>query len=293
MAGNSTTTASESRKRPGGKGKAKPKGKTPGRKRRKRKSKKIQLNLWAVIAVILTVAAFIAMPYLKDKRSVSGTRGAKVPDGYYCYGIDISKYQPDICWDSLKVLTDAHGRTISSPTYAKNIKNISYVFVKATEGSSHKDKHFKKHWRDAGEAGIRRGAYHFFRSSKDAEEQARHFINTVGRLSAEDLPPVLDIETIHRGCSRKTLNDKAMTWLRIVEKHYGRKPIIYSSASFLKDNLNNDILENYPIWVAHYGATRPLCDRWHIWQFTDNAIVYGIDGKVDLNVTSERMLRSL
>ena len=293
MTANSPTNISENRKKPGSKGKAKPKGRTKGKKRRRRKSKKIQLNIWVVIAIILTMAGFIAMPYLKVRPSVSDSRGAKVPVGYYCYGIDISKYQPDICWDSLKVLTDAHGRTISSPTHAKNIKNISYVFIKATEGSSLKDKHFKKHWRNAGKAGIRRGAYHFFRSSKDAGEQARHFINTVGKLTANDLPPVLDIETIHRGCSRKTLNDKALTWLRIVENHYGRKPIVYSSASFLKNNLCDEILDNYPIWVAHYGAARPRCDRWHIWQFADDAVVYGIDGEVDLNVTSERMLRSL
>lgn len=295
MADNSTLTSSEVRKNPGAKGKAKPKGKAKakGKKRKRRKSKKINLNLWIVVAVITAVAVFIAMPYLKVKSSTSDDKGAKVPTGYYCYGIDISKYQPDVSWHSLKVLTDAQGRTINSPTHAKNIKNISYVFIKATEGTSHKDKYFRKHWRNAGAAGIRRGAYHFFRSSKDAGEQAWHFINTVGKLSEDDLPPVLDIETIHRGCSRKTLNDKALTWLRIVEEHYGRKPIVYSSASFLKDNLSKEILENYPIWVAHYGAARPRCDKWHIWQFADDAVVYGIDGEVDLNVTSERMLRSL
>ena len=258
---------------------------------RKRKAKKINVSIWAVVAVITALAAFICIPYLKDKPQ--SDRGAKVPEGYYCYGIDVSKYQSQIKWDSLKVLTDAQRRTLRSTTYAKDIKNISFAFIKATEGVSMKDRHFRRHWENAGAAGIRRGAYHFFRSSKDAGEQARHFINTVGKLSEEDLPPVLDIETIHRGCSRKTLNDKALTWLRIVEEHYGRKPIVYSSASFLKDNLSKEILENYPIWVAHYGAARPRCDRWHIWQFADNAIVYGIDGEVDLNVTSEKTLRSL
>lgn len=258
---------------------------------RKRKTKKINVSIWAIAAVIAALAALICMPYLKDKPQPD--RGAKVPDGYYCYGIDISKYQPQIRWDSLKVLTDAHKRTIRSSTYAKDIKNISFAFIKATEGVSLKDKHFRRHWRNAHKAGIRRGAYHFFRSSKDAGEQAEHFINTVGELSENDLPPVLDIETMHKGCSRKTLNDKALTWLRIVEEHYGRKPIVYSSASFLKDNLSKDIQDNYPVWVAHYETTSPRCDRWHIWQFADNAIVYGIDGEVDLNVTSEKILRSL
>ena len=276
---------------------AKSKGgkKKPAQKRRK-KRKPIMIKVTAyvmsaVFIVLLAVAALIAKPYIKERKIVD--KGATVPSGYYCYGIDISRYQTDIEWDKIKVLTDAQGRTTNSVNQAKDIRNISYVFIKATEGNSFKDKHFKRHWRNAGKSGIRRGAYHFFRSSKDAEVQARHFIGTVGELSANDLPPVLDIETIHKGCTYKTLNDKALVWLKTVEKHYGRKPIVYSSASFINDILCKEIKENYPIWVAHYGATSPRCEKWHIWQFADNAIVYGIDGEVDLNVTTEQTLKTL
>ena len=276
---------------------AKSKGgkKKPAQKRRKkRKPIKIKVTAYvmsAVFIVLLAVAALIAKPYIKERKIVD--KGATVPSGYYCYGIDISRYQTDIEWDKIKVLTDAQGRTTNSVNQAKDIRNISYVFIKATEGNSFKDKHFKRHWRNAGKSGIRRGAYHFFRSSKDAEVQARHFIRTVGDLSANDLPPVLDIETIHKGCTYKTLNDKALVWLKTVEKHYGRKPIVYSSASFINDILCKEIKENYPIWVAHYGAASPRCEKWHIWQFADNAIVYGIDGEVDLNVTTEQTLKTL
>ena len=118
---------------------------------RKRKAKKINVSIWAIAAVIAALTALICMPYLKDKPQPD--RGAKVPDGYYCYGIDISKYQPQIRWDSLKVLTDAHKRTIRSSTYAKDIKNISFAFIKATEGVSLKDKHFRRHWKNAHKAG--------------------------------------------------------------------------------------------------------------------------------------------
>lgn len=294
-----TAKAVGKKKGPTGKGKKKapkkrvPKKRTPRRRRRPRKVKVTAYGMAAVLAVLLALAAFVAKPYIKEMNRHHDATGAKVPSGYYCYGIDVSKYQPHIDWDSLKVLTDARGRTINSITQAKNIRNVSYVFIKATEGTTLKDKHFRKHWKDADKAGIRRGAYHFFRSSKDGNEQAMHFINTVGKLSPGDLPPVLDIETIHKGCSRKTLNDKALTWLRTVEKHYGRKPIVYSSASFIDNILCKEITDNYPIWVAHYGTPRPRCDRWHIWQFSDKAVVYGIEGEVDLNVTTEKTLKSL
>ena len=265
-------------------------------KRRKKRRKPIKIKvtayvLSAVFVVLLALAALIAKPYFKERHIID--KGAAVPSGYYCYGIDISRYQSYIEWDKIKVLSDAQGRTTNSVNLAKDIRNVSYVFIKATEGNSFKDKYFKRHWRNAEKCGIRRGAYHFFRSSKDAETQARHFIRTVGELSADDLPPVLDIETIHKGCSYKILNDKALTWLKTVENHYGRKPIVYSSATFINDILCKEIKENYPIWVAHYGAPAPRCPRWHIWQFTDDAVVYGIDGYVDLNVTTEQILNSL
>lgn len=84
------------------------------------------------------------------------------------------------------------------------------------------DKDFKRNWQDAGRSGLRRGAYHFFRSSKDGEAQARLFIKTVGDLRFKDLPPVLDIETIHRGGSMKKLNEEALKWLETIEGHYGK-----------------------------------------------------------------------
>ena len=265
-----------------------------GRKRRKRKVKKIQISasgLAAIFTVLLALAVVIAIPHIKEMSN--SDRGCKVPSGYHCYGIDISKYQPHIRWEALTVMTDAQGHTTKSITKAMDIRKVDYVFIKATEGISLKDKYFHKHWKNAGKHGVKRGAYHFFRSSKDAKQQALHFIQTVGPLSPDDLPPVLDIETIHKGCSQKTLNDMALTWLRTVEQHYGRKPIVYSSASFIESHLCKEIIENYPIWVAHYGTSSPRCDKWHIWQFADNAQIYGIDGEVDINVTTEQTLRSL
>jgi lysozyme len=156
-----------------------------------------------------------------------------------------------------------------------------------------KDKYFRKHWKASERSGIRRGAYHFFRSSKDPELQASLFIKTVGRLKDGDLPPVLDIETIHKGCSKETLNRKALVWLKKVEKHYGKKPIVYSSSYFIRDILCKEIKDNYPIWVAHYETDKPMWKKWKIWQFSDKAVVYGIEGYVDLNVAATDWLNSL
>ena len=271
----------------------KPKSISPAPKRRPsgKKGHKIQLRInFKIIAIVfLIIGVWIAWPYLSDKSSAE--RGAAVPKGTYCYGIDISHYQDDIQWDSLMVLTDGARRTTRSKLAAKDIKPISFVFIKATEGSTMKDKSFKKHWTAASDRNISRGAYHFFRSSKSGKLQARNFIKTVGALSDEDLPPVLDIETMHAGCSHKTLNDRALDWLKIVSEHYGCTPIVYSSSSFIEEILCDEIKDNYPIWVAHYKTDRPRYSNWKIWQVTDKAVVYGIEGYIDLNVCHAEFLK--
>lgn len=271
---------------------ARGKKKKPVRKKGRKKVRKIHMNIWIVIAIILLTGLIISWPSIRH-HSHGEEKGAIVPKGAYEYGIDISHFQTHVEWDSLMVLTDGSRRTMRSMSMAKDIRPVSYVFIKATEGSSMKDKHFRKHWKEAGKKDIRRGAYHFFRSSKDPREQAENFIKTVGELRYKDLPPVLDIETIHSGCSHKTLNDKALTWLNIIEKHYGRKPIVYSSASFIEDILCDEIKRNYPIWVAHYETDTPRFKDWDFWQFTDKAVVHGIDGYVDLNACPAATLEDL
>ncbi len=264
------------------------KAKTNHKKRvRRKKRKPRKVNLGVCTAVGIAVAVVLALTLMFHRWDGGSTRetGAKVPRGDWRYGIDISHHNGgEIVWDSLFVLTDKRGRTIRDHHLANDIKPVSFVFIKATEGVSMVDKDFKRNWRCAGMSGLRRGAYHFFRSSKDGVAQAKLFIKTVGDLRFKDLPPVLDIETIHRGGSRKKLNEEALKWLRTIEDHYGKKPIVYAGASFARDYLSKDITENYPVWIAHYEKDRPSFDGWIWWQFTDRAIVKGVPGLVDLSV---------
>lgn len=258
------------------------------RKRKTKRILKVRKVKVSPVQAVCAAAALILAIFLLFRGWGPGPdaeRGAKVPPGSWRYGIDIShNNEGRIVWDSLFVMTDGKGRTVRDPYSAKDIKPVSFVIVKATEGATFKDPDFKDNWRNASRPGLRRGAYHFFRSSKDGEVQARHFISTVGDIRLGDLPPVLDIETIHLGCSRELLNQRALQWLRTVEAHYGKKPVVYASASFIKDHLMKEITEYYPIWVARYGKDRPGLDSWVWWQFTDRAVVKGVPGEVDLSV---------
>ena len=250
---------------------------------RKKKPKKKQIHpLWvagglALLALIVLVPHWIA-------RSLAV--GAVVPEGYRQFVVDLSHHNArEVQWDSLRVFIDAEGRSCRDIRSARTILPLTAVVLKATEGESFKDRHFALWWTEAGEAGLRRGAYHFFRSSKDAQLQAQSYISSVS-LTYKDLPPVLDVETVHEGCTREQLNRKLLQWLEMVEAHYGRKPIVYTSDAFCRDWLLPSVTGEYPLWIARYNTEAPRTEGWLFWQFTDHAVVHGIPGHVDLSVVS-------
>ncbi len=104
-----------------------------------------------------------------------------------------------------------------------------------------------------------RGAYHFFHpESNNPAQQANTFIQAVGADKGE-LPPVLDIEQVYVDGNPISLPSGSALlalikqWLDLVESAFGRKPMIYSSASFLnQQGVNASWLINYPLWVAQY-----------------------------------------
>src|SRR5574338_1509361 len=128
--------------------------------------------------------------------------GIAIPENYLIHGIDISKYQDMIAWEEVQAMS------------VKNVK-LGFVFIKATEGIGNTDPRFKRNWRKAKEAGIIRGAYHFFIESKDGKMQAENFINAV-ELENGDLPPVLDVEQAN-GYATADLQREIKKWLETVE----------------------------------------------------------------------------
>ena len=145
------------------------------------------------------------------------------------------------------------------------------------------DDAFRRNWFNAKQAGLPRGAYHYFLSNKSGKAQAENFIETVA-LESGDLPPVLDIETAN-GASAEEIQQRVQDWLQLVEARYHIKPIIYTYADFYEQYLAGKF-ENYPLWVAHYLVQdKPRVQRkWLFWQHNEKGKVDGIDANVDFNV---------
>jgi lysozyme len=241
---------------------------------RKRK-RTVRLIFSVAICLFLIITGYYVYQwwlYRQAKFTQYPEFGIAIPEDYSIHGIDVSKYQDIIAWDEVSAMQ------------VKKVK-IGFAFIKATEGINNIDPRFKRNWKKAKEAGITRGAYHFFLATKDGRIQAENFIKAVN-LSTNDLPPVLDIEQSY-GVSKTVLQKEVKEWLEIVETNYTVRPIIYTNIEFYKQWLG-DSFDVYPLWIAHYYEPhQPRIKRdWYFWQHNDNGRVNGIVSPVDFNVFS-------
>jgi lysozyme len=196
--------------------------------------------------------------------------GIPIPDGYQIHGIDVSRYQQRIAWESVRSMN-------------VNGVMIGFAIIKATEGTDRVDPFFRRNWKKSKEAGMIRGAYHYFIHNKDGKVQAEKFIKAA-ELETGDLPPVLDVEAIGR-TKPADLRKEVKKWLMTVEEHYSVRPIIYTNANFYDSYLSGHF-DDYPLWVAHYlEPYEPRVNRdWTFWQHSEKGRVDGITSFVDFNV---------
>ncbi len=207
--------------------------------------------------------------------------GIRMPMRYQVHGIDVSHHNAKINWEKVRQMRIDDLR-------------LQFVYIKATEGVSLSDPDFKYNWSKADEVGLYRGAYHFYIAWKTPEPQAEQFIKTVS-LKKGDLPPVLDFEVGTNALSRQQVIENLKTWLRLIEDHYGVRPIIYTNANFYKRYIK-DNLDDYPLWIADYsGLALNRYDNANIlfWQHSKDGSTEGIRGNVDYNVFLEDELKSL
>lgn len=198
--------------------------------------------------------------------------GRSSPRKLAVHGVDVSRWQGDIDWDRLRT------------------QGANFAYIKATDGGDHLDPMFKTNWRKAKEAGVRRGAYHFFYWCRTAGEQADWFIRNVPR-EANALPPVIDVEwngesTCKQRVSRERVLEKIQVFADKLERYYGQRPIIYTAPDFYRDNLQGELLD-YPFWLRSV-ATHPSDlypgRNWLFWQYSGSGLSDAVNGKIDLNV---------
>lgn len=180
----------------------------------------------------------------------------------YTQGVDVSAHQGRIDWDALARA------------------DVRFAYIKATEGGTFVDPRFAANWRDAGRAGLRRGAYHRFTLCRSAAAQAANFIRTVPR-AGDALPPAVDVENF-QDCASRTAVAQIEEFLNTVEAHYGTRPILYVTRQFHDAHERDFPHERF--WIRSlYAPPEFRRSDWVIWQHHNHAQRPGIEAPVDLD----------
>src|ERR1700730_519496 len=240
---------------------------------RKKKNLGWKIILYVTLGAVAVMLGFVVYGWILEQRAKFiryAAFGIDVPINYSIHGIDVSRYQRIIDWQNVKQMK------------VEDVQ-INFAFIKATEGVNDEDPYFNRNWKKAKNAGLARGAYHFFIATRSGKIQAENFIKKV-ELDPGDLPPVLDVEETY-GVSQQKLRQRVVEWLQTIEEYYKVRPIIYTNVDFYKLYLKDEF-DGYPLWVAHYlQKERPRIYRnWAFWQHNEGGRVNGIAAYVDFNV---------
>lgn len=218
-------------------------------------------------ALLVLVAGLVATPAVFAQED-PGLPPPHAPTSNVIRGVDVSVYQGNIDW----------------PRVAN--AGIKFAFIRESDGF-HQDTKFERNWTEAKAAGVVRGAYQYFRASRDGAEQANAFLS---RLTADsgELPLVADVETLD-GVNRAKLQTELAKWVATVANRTGRAPMIYTAPGLWNGWHMPASFSEHPLWVAHWTtATHPRLPAgwsdWTFWQYRSDAAVPGIPGRVDADL---------
>lgn len=187
-------------------------------------------------------------------------------------GIDISHYQSDnkkpIDWAKVK-----------------QVAQVQYVFIKASEGAREIDGFLVSHRNGAANVGIPYGFYHYLRDNVSGEAQADYFLSALAG-DVGNLPLVLDVEE-----GAPPLVEVRKMVDRLQERVDGKAIMIYTRASkwveLGSQRAGAPDFSDCLLWIAHPNAVAPtLPPSWigyDFWQINWATRIPGIEGMVDVN----------
>lgn len=183
---------------------------------------------------------------------------------YPVMGIDVSSHNGTVDYQALK--TDS----------------VEFVWIKASEGANFKDKNFYVNYQGAGEAGIKRGAYHFFRFDKDGVEQALNLLDVVGDRKLE-MGVAIDIESSGNpeGINDNLVKDRLATMVDYLNLR-GLAPTLYCNKKDYYRYLEDSFPGHY-LWICALSEDQ-IASEWVFWQFSHKGSLGGVKGPIDINV---------
>lgn len=217
----------------------------------------------------------------KDNKETSKTVkrvGVKYEDIYTEYknnktkiGIDISKWQGNVDFQKLKEA------------------NVEFVMIRLGYQTGFDkeivlDKYYEQNIKLANKYGIKAGVYFYSyaKNTNDAKKQAE-FVKKHIKNYKIDMPVAYDFEDWKNiGLAKLSIydiNKNAKKFLDEIKKD-GYQVLNYGSKYYLENIWDID----YPTWLAHYTNKTNYSKDYKMWQLTENGLISGVQGFVDVNV---------
>ena len=219
----------------------------------------------AAIAIVVLTAAAIGGAMLPRLLSRPRAAVGVAPSVYPVRGIDLS----------------AHNGPVDFCRVAGS--GIDFAIIKASEGASWRDSLFERNYAGALEAGMRVGAYHFFRFDVEGWRQSVNILGAIGDRHL-DLPVAIDVEEFANPPDATTAEvvQNLRSMIEIMRQN-GREPMIYTNKNgyyrFVRGRF-----DDVALWICSF-TNPPLADqaRWTLWQHSHIGRVDGIRGPVDIS----------
>lgn len=158
---------------------------------------------------------------------------------------------------------------------------IEFIFIKATEGETFRDENFALNYQKAKHAGLRVGAYHFFRFDADGVKQALNLTKAIeGRPL--DLGIAIDVEEQGnpKGYSKEEVVENLQKMVEYLNLR-GHRVTFYSNIPGTEKYLYPDF-RGFPLWICSFQE-ETSGGEWTFWQYNHRGRVSGIRGDVDMN----------
>ena len=189
--------------------------------------------------------------------------------------IDVSAYQKDINWDTIKSIGDVDGAII----------RVGWGMSYNDEAGT--DSKFDRNIKAVQRLGIPYSIYLYgYATCNNAAEKEAKFVTEM--MKKYNIPSNTFIwYDAEENRSRNIYNQVIPTFVNRMHSNGYKNVGVYGNLYYLDSTngvLNTNTIRNYPIWVAQYYKKLQYTGNWRGWQFTSTGSINGINGNVDVSV---------
>lgn len=242
---------------------------TKSNKRRRKGQRRKRIVLWLITLGILAILIDLIILLYTGKIWFNSPARKEYP----VQGITVSSLQGAINFNALE------------------IENVSFAYIKASEGKSLKDTQFEASWNNSKDSTVKTGAYHKLSFSEDGKSQAENFIQTVGKISNDGYRLLPAVEVTKSGMSlayspeKDTVVSILKEYCKAIKDEYAVNPIIITGDKFYKEYLKDDFA-SYKLWIIDLFS-KPDSISWSLWNYSPRGKLNGTSNSnnyIDLSV---------